>query len=253
MSISKSFVQFENDDSYMKHLLDLIVNSLEQSSQDMKTEEMVELGEGFETVTRPWALVFLKDSELLKTELLKRVDENDNEGERKWLDLIQVCRIDTIHQIRAILCALHMKMDDSESPRHQQRSILDWMKYEKDGQPPSLIVVADLLDFLVHEEKQQNSAAVVDPALRYMTINYNELSQSLANLVESSIFESTAGKTYWENNLGIKSTLSTELVISDKAFLPPLKANDYRDRFQQVVIEKLHGILTFYLDSLYVL
>ncbi|KAI7903233.1 uncharacterized protein BX663DRAFT_507938 [Cokeromyces recurvatus] len=165
MSISKSLIQFENNESYIKNLLDLIINSLEQSSQDMKTEEILELGEGMEIVTRPWALVFLKDDKLLQTELLKRINQEGYlSEERKWLDLIQVCRIDTIHQIRAVLCALHMNMEEIKY-QQQKTSILDWMRYEKDNQPPSLIIVVDLLDLLVHEDKLQNNTI-----LRYMTI-----------------------------------------------------------------------------------
>ena len=44
------------------------------------------------------------------------------------------------------------------------QNIVQWIEREKDGQPPNLIVVVDLLDYLVNQQEKLN-----DP-LRYLYI-----------------------------------------------------------------------------------
>lgn len=57
----------------------------------MKTEEINELGEGFESVTRPWALVFLKDDTPFQAELsTRKKDQRVQTEERLWLNSIRV-------------------------------------------------------------------------------------------------------------------------------------------------------------------
>lgn len=85
--------------------------------------------------------------------------------------MAKISRIDTVHQLRALMCALHVKTSPAakEKLAHQvgelNHHLLDWIALEKDSQPPSIIVVVDLLEYLV-----QDDTTVPSSDVRYSTI-----------------------------------------------------------------------------------
>lgn len=89
--------------------------------------------------------------------------------------MVKISRIDTKHQLRAFMSALHIKesiesgenLVSNELHRHQHH-LVDWIALEKDGQPPSIIVVADLLEYLVQDDNEKDRILPCDG--RYSTI-----------------------------------------------------------------------------------
>ncbi|KAI8373466.1 hypothetical protein EDC96DRAFT_499464 [Choanephora cucurbitarum] len=169
VNTTSSFFGFKQSPSYSAELLSLIMKTLKQNDSHMRSEENQQLGEGFKSVTRPWALVLAKEPNVFEDTLKNRIVSIHTTGataldnmppeERLWLEAIQVCRIENIHQLRAVVCSLHMK-ETGKKAQH----IVQWIEREKDGQPPNLIVVVDLLDYLVNQQEKLN-----DP-LRYLYI-----------------------------------------------------------------------------------
>lgn len=78
-------------------------------------------------------------------------------------DIAKISRIDSSHQLRVILCDLHIKNKEIRSHEPQQLSVLKWIENEKDEQPPSLIVAVDLLELLAEGKKDYNK-------MQFMTI-----------------------------------------------------------------------------------
>ncbi|KAI8981700.1 hypothetical protein BDF20DRAFT_818710, partial [Mycotypha africana] len=166
-------------------LIELITTTLKKKAELLKTETVVQLGEGFQYVTAPWALVFMKHDNQVYNELLNRnVKEGYHPKERTWLDSIRVCKVETFHQIRAILTALHIKPGPeltknsltatastmgaaaNSNKTLLESSILHWKQNEKYGQPPSCIFVIDLLDILVSNSKVIND----NESLKYLSL-----------------------------------------------------------------------------------
>jgi hypothetical protein len=67
--------------------------------------------------------------------------------------MVKISRVDTVHQLRALMCSLHIKEATVKSEEKEVAShhILNWITLEKDSQPPSMVIVVDLLDYLVHD------------------------------------------------------------------------------------------------------
>ncbi|RCI04664.1 hypothetical protein CU098_008831 [Rhizopus stolonifer] len=243
---TSSFFHFNDTPTYSSELLDLLIKTLKQNANHLKTEISVQLGEGFQSVTRPWALVLAKEPDIFQDIVKNRVMSIHTRRippeERFWLNSIQVCRVENIHQLRAIICALHMKETNQEA-----HHIIQWIEREKDGQPPNMIVVVDLLDYLVNRQDKLN-----DP-LRYLYIDGNELCRALSVLVEVCVYETKVGRMHWEKALGFEINHFTELLITDKDCLPSLHqiTKDYSP-FVKDGIQKLHQILNYYIDKLYI-
>jgi hypothetical protein len=76
--------------------LDIIITKLKVKAELLKTDQIKQLGEGFEIVTRPWALLLSKNDKHLESALAHKCFEmfkgssNAKPDERIWLDLIQV-------------------------------------------------------------------------------------------------------------------------------------------------------------------
>jgi hypothetical protein len=60
--------------------------------------------------------------------------------------------VDTVHHLKAIMCSLHLK-PTAVRPNH----ILSWLEEEKYGQPPSLMVVVDLMDLMLETKTVTDS------------------------------------------------------------------------------------------------
>ncbi|KAG1468037.1 hypothetical protein G6F56_004069 [Rhizopus delemar] len=133
--------------------MELVMTQLQEKQAELGTHYAY-LGKGFEKTIRPWALVFCKDMEPLETALHQTEAE-----QRMWLDMIRICRVETAHQLRAVLCGIHIQPKDEA----EHVDILRWIEKEKNGQPPSVIVVADMFDFLLRNTGNTES-------LRYLTI-----------------------------------------------------------------------------------
>ncbi|KAI9312103.1 hypothetical protein BX666DRAFT_1881141 [Dichotomocladium elegans] len=97
---------------------------------------------------RPWVLVFASQMSLFQSALGPLQQDRDFWEQRQWLDGIRVCQVASIHELRAVLCALHLKGEASPQQEHQQEDIVTWIDNAHDGQPPCLIVVMDLLQLL---------------------------------------------------------------------------------------------------------
>ncbi|KAI8881251.1 hypothetical protein K501DRAFT_253618 [Backusella circina FSU 941] len=144
-----------------KQVVDFIILQLKQISSNFEcyNQPATILGSGFEKATRPWAFLFCKDDQHIKHVLKEKAialfqGQLDSE-ERKWLDSIQICRVDTVHQLKAIMCAIHLKPNSVKS-----NHLLSWLEEEKYGQPPSLMIVVDLMDLILDTKN------ITDP-LRY--------------------------------------------------------------------------------------
>ncbi|CEP18893.1 hypothetical protein [Parasitella parasitica] len=93
-----------------------------------------------EDARQSWALVIAKDDELVKNGLSKRFYQKPDD--RIWFDSIQICRVDSLDQLKAELCSLHVSVQE------QKNDILDIIEYEKHGQPPSIVLVNGLFAYL---------------------------------------------------------------------------------------------------------
>jgi hypothetical protein len=77
-------------------LLDIIITKLKGKTELLKTEQVKQLGKGFEIVTRPWALLVCKDDKHLEDALASKCfamfqgSLNAKPDERIWLDLVRV-------------------------------------------------------------------------------------------------------------------------------------------------------------------
>ncbi|KAI9269359.1 hypothetical protein BY458DRAFT_436597 [Sporodiniella umbellata] len=152
--MSSFFVrQGANAANNAKDLVDIVLVHLQQKHLELCTEYSY-LGKGFEKTIQPWALVFCNDMSVLESALCQTEAE-----QRVWLDMIRICRVETAHQLRAVLCGIHIQ-PQGES---EQVDILSWIEKEKNGQPPSLIVVFDLFELL-----QSEATGAED--LRYLSI-----------------------------------------------------------------------------------
>ncbi|KAI8364902.1 hypothetical protein BD560DRAFT_402328 [Blakeslea trispora] len=159
VNTTSNFFGFKQSSNYPAELLSIIIKTLKQNNSHMNTEENQQLGEGFKSVTRPWALVLVKEPSVFENTLKNRIVSIHTTGattldnmppeERLWLDAIRVCCVENIHQLRAVVCSLHMK-ETNEKARH----VVQWIQKEKDGQPPNLIVVVDLLDYLMNQQEK---------------------------------------------------------------------------------------------------
>ncbi|KAI9264217.1 hypothetical protein BDA99DRAFT_437828 [Phascolomyces articulosus] len=123
-------------------VLDFVIMQLQQKTAH-SNKAFESWGESTMYTTRPWALVFVHDPKSL-TQAIKDDISFDN---RPWLESIRVCQVENIHQLRAILCAMHIHMEQTLSSTNQS-DLLSWMQTERDNQPPCLIVVKDLLRWM---------------------------------------------------------------------------------------------------------
>ncbi|KAG1052914.1 hypothetical protein G6F46_000191 [Rhizopus delemar] len=139
-------------------LLELVISEL-QEKHNILHSHYSQLGKGFEKTIKPWALVFCKNIE----DIEKTFHEESQEAEQKtWLDLIRICRVETAHQLRAVLCGIHIKPNTIG----EEIDILRWIEEEKNGQPPSIVVVIDLFDLMLSNKSDNEYAET----LRYLSI-----------------------------------------------------------------------------------
>ncbi|KAI7857841.1 hypothetical protein BDC45DRAFT_434854 [Circinella umbellata] len=125
-----------------KTVLDFVIMQLQQKTAH-SNRIFQSFGAGTMYTTRPWALVFVHDSQSLSNAINNDISRLEN---RQWLESIQVCQVENIHQIRAILCALHIQQQSTNNS--SQSDILSWIQNERDNQPPCLIVVKGLLQWM---------------------------------------------------------------------------------------------------------
>jgi hypothetical protein len=98
---------------------------------------------------------------------------------------VKISRIETTHQLRGVMSALHVKETVTEEQptseaeaankfaNHNQinsDNILNWMINEKDNQPPCLIVIVDLMDLILTTE-MKGKIDYSDP-LHYLHLPY---------------------------------------------------------------------------------
>ncbi|KAI9493769.1 hypothetical protein BDB00DRAFT_354293 [Zychaea mexicana] len=129
-------------------VLDFVVMQLQQKTAH-SNQVFESIGPDAVYTTRPWALVFVNETQDLTRALRDDFGVSSLE-KRQWLESIRVCQVESVHQLKAILCAMHM--DDAQplpvvagpGPRPSS-DLLSWMQTERDNQPPCLIVVNDLL------------------------------------------------------------------------------------------------------------
>lgn len=127
-------------------------------------------------------------------------------------------------------------------------NIINWMIEEKCNQPPTLIVVIDLIDLIISKLLVNHSYS--DP-LRYLHLPFDELSLVLANLLHACEYESTIAKHHWESTLNIQlSGYNTRLMITDSGCLPPRKAIADFGHIQGSYTEKIYQIINYYIDRL---
>ncbi|ORZ00314.1 hypothetical protein BCR43DRAFT_136153 [Syncephalastrum racemosum] len=125
-----------------KTVLDFAMLRLQQD-EAASSALFAPLGPAAVFTARPWAMLLVHDRTLMEQALAER--RQSASADRPWLDAMQICQIDTIHQLRGILCTLHVSIETKALPR----SIISWIQHKKDGQPPCLIVVTDLLGLLI--------------------------------------------------------------------------------------------------------
>ncbi|KAI8986020.1 hypothetical protein BDB01DRAFT_834796 [Pilobolus umbonatus] len=194
-------------------------------------EGIQQYGKGIEVVTRPWALIVCKDMAIHKE------NTNIQPEQRIWLDYIRICHIDTIHQLRALLSGVHM-VPDIMNNKENSSNILSWIAHEKDGQPPVIIVVVDLVDLLISNMNKDYN--IHDP-LRYLTLRLDELGQMVATLKETCNYMSTSLKGQWEKALQIPLVYHTDLLITDTC-IP--------DKDGSQLIQGIYNIFNYYFDSI---
>ncbi|KAK4520674.1 heme peroxidase [Mucor velutinosus] len=218
MSVYSTFFRHDNEEDSLQSIIAVILDTLKKRSTESSEASMSES-------TKPWALVITKDVESINSALAKRFYQKPDD--RMWFDSIQICRIDAANQLKTKLCSLHVSVQE------QKNDILDIIEYEKQGQSPSMVVVIDVIEYLAH-----------DPSLnemQYLTISFNELSNLLACLLESSIYLST-------RNVGVNMNHFVELLLTDSL---PSNVNDVMNEFQRSYTAKLYQILHYYLDHVY--
>lgn len=230
----------ENNEENAKIIIDFVIEQLVQKS-DIVHDIIHPYGVGVEAVTKPWAMVICKDMSSFQSMLHSKTSDisHSNTVQRKWLNLIRICQIDTIHQLRGLISGLQMINAISKNTRSHHKNILTWIAIEKDGQPPALIVIVDLLDLLI-SGISKNDYDQNDP-LRYLTLRLNELSQVLIILKETCNYLSTSLRKEWENAIGLSLGYSTDILITDRSCLPD---NNGSNRLQSI-----YNILNYYLDS----
>lgn len=90
--------------------------------------------------------------------------------------MVKISRVESIHQLRGVLCSLHVNSTTTEQEESAARksgakpsnNIIDWMINEKDNQPPHAIVVIDLVDIIVSKMANHSYS---DPN-RYLHLPY---------------------------------------------------------------------------------
>ncbi|KAL7312013.1 hypothetical protein PS15m_007819 [Mucor circinelloides] len=143
------------------------------------------------------------------------------------LRTVPFSRIDAVDQLRTNLCSLHVPAQE------QKNDILDIVEYEKQGQSPIMVVVIDFFGYLAVDPTQNG--------MQHLTTSFNELSNLLACLLESSIYLST-------RNDGVKMNHFVQLFLTDSS---PPNVNETMNDFQQSYTAKLYQILNYYLDHVY--
>ncbi|OAD02235.1 hypothetical protein MUCCIDRAFT_111603 [Mucor lusitanicus CBS 277.49] len=214
MSVYSTFFRHDDDqEDSLQSIMAVVLDTLKKRSAE--SSEAVE----------PWALVITKNVDPIHSALAKRFYQKPDD--RMWFDSIQICRIDAVNQLKTKLCSLHVPVQE------QKNDILDIIEYEKQGQSPSIVVVIDVIDYLA-----------LDPSLnemQYLTTSFNELSNLLACLLESSIYLST-------RNVGVNMNHFVELFLTDSL---PSNVDAVTNEFQRSYTAKLYQILHYYLDQVY--
>ncbi|KAI7870468.1 hypothetical protein BDF14DRAFT_1709806, partial [Spinellus fusiger] len=118
------FLRMEEDP--IKNTSTLLDFVLLQIQQKRRAIEQLQLGQGFVEAVHPWALVFVSTTKHLEVVLRERMKE------RQYLDAIRICHTETIHQLKAMLCAFHIHPEGSGN----SNNLLEWIELEKEGQPP---------------------------------------------------------------------------------------------------------------------
>ncbi|CEG81909.1 hypothetical protein RMATCC62417_16051 [Rhizopus microsporus] len=175
--------------------------------------------------------------------LKQKLDEENAESQaeqRRWLDLIRICRVETTHQLRAVLCGIHI-----EPPREEESiDILQWMYEHKDGRPPSMVIVIDLFGIMLSNQSDNEHSET----LRYLTIDFNELSHILLNLVETNTFLSKRGHKIWQNATMEPVVMETQLIITDRGRIP--HEENVEETNQVNFIKKLYHMLTYFIENI---
>ncbi|KAF7727577.1 hypothetical protein EC973_007338 [Apophysomyces ossiformis] len=215
MKQATGFLRMGNDRLHNANtVLDFVIMQLQNCAPEV--EQKQNLGHGIHYVTRPWALVIVQDTEDIRKALDERAkslkESETARKQRKWLEDIRIW---------ALLCAFHVQSPDLKG----SSNILGWIQNEKDGQPPSIIVVMDL---------------------------YNGLIDILSLLVETSVYLSTHAREHWEQPLGFKTERTTDVLITDSGFLgdipimedePRHEENEDEDR---KICQTIYNILSYY-------
>lgn len=91
--------------------------------------------------------------------------------------MAKISRINTTHQLKGVLSALHVNSTQQQEDTvvaanksdTKSSNIINWMVEEKSNQPPTLIVVIDLIDLIISKLLVNHSYS--DP-LRYLHLPY---------------------------------------------------------------------------------
>ncbi|KAL0095142.1 hypothetical protein F4703DRAFT_1056914 [Phycomyces blakesleeanus] len=190
-------------------------------------------------------------------------------NERKYLDAIRLCHVENIHELRAILSGFHLHALASES-HNKSPNLLEWIESEKDGQPPCVMVVMDLLDLQLSSDlaqsgtKDQGTATVTgevylpetsgqmnaDPK-RYLQIKLAGLSHTLAALEESRHYLNGYYRQRWETNLGFSDYRETDLLVTSKDSTGVLEDDEQTDLTSEEKIgwKNIHRVLLYYIEQ----
>ncbi|KAI9020952.1 hypothetical protein CLU79DRAFT_206320 [Phycomyces nitens] len=261
------FLCMENDSiANARTIIDFVVLQLKK-----KWTLEQDLGPGLAGAVEPWGLVFVSNVEHLECVLRERMVQVPHEdgqpvANEKYLDAIRLCTVKNIHELRAVLSGLHLHA--TVDSHNKSPNLLEWMESEKDGQPPCVMVVMDLLDLQLSSDlaqsgtKAQGTATVTgevylpepsgqmnaDPK-RYLQIKLVGLSHTLAALEEARHYLNGYCRQRWETNLGFPDYRETDLLVTSKDC--PGLSGDQGELAQEERVgwENIQRVLGYYIQQ----
>ncbi|CAO3642357.1 unnamed protein product [Cunninghamella echinulata] len=279
MEINSCFFKLNNDDiTNTSTILEYIIEYLQ------KRKGIEGYGEAVSYSTRPWVLAFCSDLDSIELTIAQALTNKHHDfnlqSNKIWLEGIRLCVVKNLDELRAMLSSIHLtppsptettststmeannKKINMEEDDHD---LLTWIIKEKQGQPPSMVVVINLLELLLTYGPDGN----ISHENKYLYIRFDELAGILAMLTETCVYFSTSARETWEQPFGISTKTSTDLLITDNGCLrdiTELQQQQEKEQEQQQqqgnksslsssyeeldVLEKLHRIITYYLGNI---